>query len=199
MCLAIYKPGKLAIPVEHLRDGWIANPDGGGYAYIHEGKVVINKGFVKLQEFLKSYESDFKKHKDSPFLIHFRIRSMGDKSEDNTHPFPIDGGAVIHNGSLQGTGAQYQQGPSDTRLFAEKFKSNLSFKFMNEHKGEFGQAVGAYNKLVFLYETGQVVIVNEDRGVWRNDIWYSNHTFTPRPSSAPSNTLTEDWYNWPYD
>ena len=185
MCLAIFKPAKVSIPVEHLRDGWIANPDGGGYAFIHKGKMVTKKGFTKLQEFLKSIEEDFKKHKGSPFVIHFRIRSAGDKSTENMHPFPIAGGVVIHNGTIQGTGAKYADGPSDTKLFAEKFKDNLTFKFTSEHKRELCEALGSWNKLVFLYETGNVVIVNEDKGVWRDDVWYSNYTFSPRPSNAP--------------
>lgn len=192
MCLAILKPAKVSIPEECLRNGWIANPDGGGYAFVHKGKVVVRKGYTKLQDFLKDFNEDIKKYKSSPFVIHFRIRSMGDKTPENTHPFPITGGVMIHNGTLNGTGAIYQQGPSDTSLFAEKFKDHLNMRFVLDHKAELAEAIGRYNKFVFLYDNGQAAIVNEDSGVWRDDVWYSNYTFCSRPvSTYPSGTALD--------
>ena len=184
MCLAILKPAKVSIPTQNLRNGWIANPDGAGYAYVHKGKVVVKKGYSKLQDFLKDIEADFKVHKASPFLIHFRIRSMGDKSTGNTHPFPVKGGVMIHNGTINGTGATYQTGESDTCLFAKKFSENLSVDFVMGNKAELTEALGTWNKLAFLYDNGQTVIVNESAGVWRDDVWYSNHSFSSMPTAA---------------
>lgn len=192
MCLAIYKPAKVSIPEESLRNGWIANPDGAGYAFVHKGKVVIRKGYTKLTDFLKDFNEDVKKHKNSAFVIHFRIRSMGDKTPENTHPFPVEGGVMIHNGTLNGTGAIYQSGPSDTRLFSEKFKDKLNLKFVLGHRAELAEAIGRYNKFVFLYDNGQGVIVNEDAGQWRDDVWYSNFSFCNRPASTyPGGTAPE--------
>ena len=37
--------------------------------------------------------------------------------------------------------------------------------------------IGANNKLILLYESGEFVIVNEDQGSWIEDKWYSNRNF----------------------
>lgn len=191
MCLAILKPAKVSITEDRLRNGWIANPDGAGYAFVHKGKVVTKKGYTKLQDFLTDIEADFKKHKNSHFAIHFRIRSSGEKSPEMTHPFPVAGGVVIHNGSITGTGAEYGTGESDTCKFANKFKENLTFDFVVNHKADLNEAMGKWNKLVFLYDTGQYVIINDNEGVWDGDVWFSNHTFKPRPTGIYSSDMYE--------
>ncbi len=96
MCLAIVKPGGVSLPEEHLAQGWINNSDGGGFAYIEKGEVKFEKGFFKYQDWLAAYKAKLELFPNSPFLIHFRIASQGDKAAGNTHPFKIPGGAVIH-------------------------------------------------------------------------------------------------------
>lgn len=191
MCLAIVKPGPAVIPESHLRQGWISNSDGAGFSYIKEGKVCIEKGFMELKDFLAAYQVASTKYKSSPFLIHFRIRSMGNKTADNTHPFVIAGGALIHNGSLDGTGAQYGEGPSDTAMFAARFAADLTFDIVNNNKKEFDSALG-YNKMCMLYDDGKYAIINEKDGVWKDDVWYSNHSFTPRHPHACNSSIVGD-------
>lgn len=191
MCLAIFKPEKVAINKEHLRQGWICNSDGAGFAFIHKRKVVIKKGFLKLQDFLDSFDTVYKTHKTSPMLIHFRIRSMGARDADNTHPHAIPNGALIHNGTLSGTGARYNDGHSDTHLFVQKFRDSLSYDVVNKYKAEFDMAFDL-NKLAMLYDNGNHVIINEGLGVWNEEVWYSNRTFEPRPLGAPSCGF-DDW------
>lgn len=178
MCLAIFKPANQVIPVDHLREGWISNPDGGGFAFVRKGKVVVRKGFMQLKEFLAAYETVSKKNPDSPMLVHFRIRSMGGKGEENTHPFEFNNTALIHNGTLSGTGAQPNNGKSDTCLFVEKYKDLLTYDNLNKHKKEFDDAIG-YNKMALLFGDGRHLILNEQGGYWRNDIWYSNLSYVP--------------------
>lgn len=177
MCLAIFKPGKLIIPEDALRRGWQGNSDGAGFAYVRGGKVVIEKGFMTVKAFLEAYNTAFKANKKSPMLIHFRIRSQGDKSEANTHPFPIKGGALIHNGTLDGTGSKYMEGKSDTALFAEQLGERLDFDTVSAHKKDLGDALG-WNKVVLLYDNGNHVIINESMGHWENDVWFSNHSYS---------------------
>lgn len=184
MCLAILKPAKVKVPEESLRMGWQGNSDGAGFAYIDNGKVVAVKGLMTWKEFLAAYQAAAKKFKSSPFLIHFRIKSMGDKSAENTHPFPINGGMLIHNGTIDGTGATWNSGPSDTKCFAETFGDRLTYDFAKEHKEKLEEALG-HNKVAMLYGDGQYVILGEKNGTWNDDVWYSNYSYRPRPSNAP--------------
>lgn len=185
MCLAIFKPADVAVPLESLRNGWIGNSDGAGYAFAYKGKIIQRKGFTSLKDFLGEYEEDAKKYLKGPGVVHFRIRSMGDKSTSNMHPFPIlDGeGVMIHNGNLSGTGALYGVGDSDTKKFAEAFNKDLTFDFCETNKVGLGNAVG-WDKLVFLWKDGRHVIINEEKGYWEGGVWYSNKTYTSRPCGA---------------
>lgn len=187
MCLAIVKPANRIIPKANLAAGWCSNPDGAGFAWNENGKVNHVKGLMTLKEFMAQYEEAAAVHTNSNFLIHFRIRSMGDRSASNTHPHMMStGAALIHNGTLDGTGAQYDKGKSDTALFVEKFGEQLTYDKVHKYKVDFEGALGnGYNKLALLYPDGKYLILNEKSGVWDNDIWYSNHSFKPRPVMAP--------------
>ena len=173
MCLAIFKPGGKSIPSDNLTNGWIRNPDGGGFAYYADGKLEVSKGFNKFKDFLKEYEKAVVKYPDAPFLVHFRIRSMGDKSPENTHPHVYKHGALIHNGTLSGVGAKPQEGKSDTALFVEKFGDNLTYERLSNNKEAFEQAL-SWNKVVILFNDGKHLIFHEKIGVWRDGVWYSN-------------------------
>lgn len=177
MCLAIVQPVGSTIPIPHLHQGWLHNPDGAGYAFVKDDEVVVKKGYSKLKEFLKDYTADVRDNEGSAFLLHFRIRTMGDKSDENTHPFIIPDGAMIHNGSLTGTGVKYNEGPSDTAAFASKFGAHLNYDFVYNKNKELGSAIGNYNKLAMLYKTNRYVIVNEEEGVWQDRVWYSNGSY----------------------
>lgn len=176
MCLAIFKPAKCSITEETLRAGWLGNSDGAGFAFVRNGKVQIQKGFMSVKEFLEAYDKAMKANRKSPFVIHFRIRSKGDRSADNTHPFQIKNGVLIHNGTLEGTTAEYNKGKSDTLLFSEKFADKLDYDTVSANKRDFEDAIG-YNKIVLLYDDQRHIILNEGLGTWHDDVWYSNRSF----------------------
>lgn len=177
MCIAIFKPAGVDIPIAHLSQGWICNPDGGGYGFNVDGKAVIRKGYMKLKDFLASYNADVAAHPESNFLVHFRIRSMGAKGQENTHPYQIEKGILIHNGTLTGTGARGSDGPSDTQLFADRFSKNLDFDLIQNNKEKWNQALSSSNKIAILYDDGRYQILNEGSGVWQDGVWYSNRSF----------------------
>jgi len=85
------------------------NSDGGGMAWIENGKVHYRKG-IKGKEMMEIIE---KRKIKLPFILHFRIASVGKVSTELCHPFPIqDGvpldkkgvvnGVVFHNGNWTG-------------------------------------------------------------------------------------------------
>lgn len=177
MCLAIVQPVGSFIPIPHLQQGWVHNPDGAGYAFTRDGKVVVKKGYGKLKTFMEDYHKDVRDNEESAFLVHFRIRTYGDKGDGNTHPFIIPNGAMIHNGSFTGTGAKGNEGASDTAAFANKFGQHLSYDFVYNKAKQLGDAISSYNKLALLYNDNRYVIVNEDQGVWDDKVWYSNGSY----------------------
>ena len=185
MCLAIVKNPTARVPVEHLKAGWIANPDGGGFAYPDNGKIKVVNGLMTLKDFHAAFDTAIKAHPDAPFLIHFRIRSMGDKSPENTHPYENNKQALIHNGTIDGTGAVYNTGDSDTKLFVGRYKDSLTVANVRKHKVDFDKAM-SFNKVAILDGAGASVIINETAGNWVNGVWYSNHTYIPRKAYAGS-------------
>lgn len=193
MCLAIVKLPDANIPVESLRSGWIGNPDGAGFAYANKGKIKVVKGLMTLKEFYVAYDAAIKKHPKAPFLVHFRIRSMGDKSADNTHPYEFNNTALIHNGTIDGTGAVYNTGESDTRKFVERYKEGLTIANVRKYKEDFDKAL-SFNKVALLDGTGQHVIINENSGNWQNGVWYSNYSY--RSSSSRFRSDDDEGDSW---
>lgn len=188
MCVAILaKPGK-QVPRLNLFAGWGINSDGGGFAFVRGGKVQIERGFMKYNAFQAALEEAQAKNPDSPFLIHMRIRSAGSLNENNTHPFPIEGGALIHNGTLfQPTGNDIgtaDDRKSDTRVFAERLFNILKYQDVVDAKDDIERAI-RYNKIALLYDDAKYLILNEAEGEWIDDIWYSNGSCKIRQSSYP--------------
>lgn len=173
MCLAIFKPPGKDLTEAQLKSGWMGNPGGAGFCHIKNGRVVIEKGFMKLQDFLAAYNAAAKKNKKSPFLVHFRIPSMGHNLSTNTHPFEFTHGALIHNGTITGTGATHGTGPSDTAKFVERYGDKLTFANVEKLNREIGRALG-YNKIAILYHDGTHQIINESEGAWIGGVWFSN-------------------------
>lgn len=182
MCIAVVQKPGAVIDDASLYRGWTINNDGGGFAYVDDNdNVVIEKGFMEYNPFQKKLRAAIERFgKTSPFLIHMRIRTSGKTDDKNCHPFKIKGGAMIHNGVLF-TPTQEMNGnkkltKSDTRIFAESFHNILHLEDVKKAGDDILFAFGRSNKLAFLYENREVVILNEKAGYWDKDIWYSNHS-----------------------
>lgn len=178
MCIAVVTRKGASLSVEQLRSGWAINNDGGGFAYVKDGKVEIEKGFMKLPDMEKAYFAAVEKYAEtSPFLVHMRIRTSGETDPHNTHPFKIKGGAMIHNGILfSPTGelaGKEGRRNSDTRILATVGHNILTKDHVTIAKSMLEDIFG-YNKLCFLYDDGDYVILNEDLGDWEKGIWFSN-------------------------
>lgn len=180
MCVAIVtKPGGKVDNASLFR-GWTINSHGAGFAYVDNGSVRIEKGFMNYNAFQTAYEKAAEKYsKDSPFLIHMRIRTSGATNRNNCHPFAIKGGAMIHNGIMfTPTGKRAGDNPadrkSDTRVFAESLFNILELESIKKAEDDIRKAVGQSNKLCFLYDDGSFHIINEKAGYWADDVWYSN-------------------------
>ena len=197
MCLITLRKNKdIKLDLTKLKSSIETNTDGTGIMFTADGRLQIKKflGSVDGQhEFQTKLIEDATMDK---MAIHHRKRTHGAISPENTHPYKIlskdDGDAkdlyLMHNGIISGltTHNNMKDGESDTAIFVKEFlvpmfKDNPDLAnnatFMNKFVSA---AIGSGSKLLLMDNEGNHWIVNEDKGVWQNDIWYSNtYSFTP--------------------
>lgn len=181
MCVAILTKAGARLTTEQIENGWYGNPDGGGFAYVADGRVHIKRGLMNLLQMQDEYQKAADLYsEDSPFLIHMRVSTSGGITPQNTHPFEIRGGAMIHNGVMfTPSGARagtYPDRKSDTRVFAEALYEVLQLENIKRAESRILREIGSYNKLAFLYDNKDYYIMNEEAGDWNDDhtIWFSN-------------------------
>lgn len=117
MCIICVKPADVKFPTyQTIQTMFFRNPDGAGYMYNDNGKVVIHKGFMTFDEFdtnifLQKTMNDLEK---KTVIMHFRIGTHGGNTEGNTHPFPLSDSfkvmkkvdqttklGIVHNGIIR--------------------------------------------------------------------------------------------------
>ena len=184
MCIAIYKPAGAWAQKAYLRESFRANPHGAGYAFFKDGKITVKKGFFTFEDFWKAYDEDISSA--VPALIHFRIATIGAKTEDNCHPFVFDGGVMMHNGpclNREHCSGDKANDRSDSRQFAEDFLGELcklgmtAMQFQSDPMKRLIGYFAGYEKIVTMFDTGEVVIYNEKQGHWAEGCWWSNHSY----------------------
>ena len=192
MCIAIYKPEGKLISQETLQQCYNANSDGAGYMFHKGDKLYVKKGFFSFADFWKSYKRD----KNKEAVIHFRIKTHGLINEANCHPYKInDNFAFVHNGMITG---YTDPTKSDTWLFNEDVLQPFVAKWGN--LGLFEDPVKkliesriGYSKLIFMDNTGNTKIFNEEKGVWDEGIWYSNTSYKKPAPYVPLPAPTTGW------
>lgn len=185
MCIALVVPAGKIVKSETLVECFNGNPHGMGMAYINNGKVEMSKGFFKIGEFIPAYKEKAARFGDyNPMLLHFRIATQGKINGQNCHPFPIKGGALVHNGSLWHKRGGITLEKSDTREFAERMYNNLSYDVVKAALPEISEAL-EWNKIAMLYDDGRYIRL----GKWYEDdgIWYSNEGYRPWQSTFTRN------------
>ncbi len=172
MCLAIAaKPGA-AIPASSMRGGAASNRDGGGYAFLKDGAVVIKKGFFDVGKLIEEYLQDFENNKESAFIMHFRTATHGGVSSQLTHPFTAGkAGAFVHNGVVSSLGSRDK---SDTAEFAELLEDVSVTELPDVVAALDKHMARTFNKMAFLSVDNSLHFINELDGQWEGDVWYSN-------------------------
>ncbi len=107
MCVILDIPKDVPISKDILSLGYENNPDGFGLFFpTKNGKIHVHKIMpTKFDDVLKVW--NLYKNYEAPKSIHFRLRTKGDKSKENVHPFRILSHAehgreiwVMHNGTI---------------------------------------------------------------------------------------------------
>lgn len=184
MCLIIFSPDfqKSRIDPEDLQRAFKVNDDGAGMAYIKNGNLITDKPYFKWKHFKKAYDRATENLK-GPLLVHFRLSTSGVLNRENAHPFTIQRNKLVmaHNGIF--SELSYDKSKiSDTVRFVNIIKKlDWKYPYNADQQKLLEIACGGYNKLVFLDNNSDYVIINEDAGVWKGNCWYSNtHSFKPK-------------------
>jgi hypothetical protein len=203
MCLAIAKPARAIVPVDHLHAGYQGNPHGCGFAYAEKGKLTIVRGLFTFKDFMEKY----RKVEHLPMLIHFRYSTHGQPSVQNCHPFAMWDGryALIHNGMIH-IHQSISKELSDTAHFAKLIMEPMLKAGINPEKAAFRylveESIGSGNKVLIMDNMGKTTIYNESVGEYEDaedkdgnpvivegaegpeqaTVWYSNagYKFTRR-------------------
>lgn len=183
MCIIALKSEKVVLSNNQLHLLWIRNPHGAGIMYSDNDQLVIHKGLMSFDEFLKTY------HEIGPMrkmVMHFRVRTHGELSGKMTHPFTIQKGVLgmCHNGIIRRLVNQTTNSLSDTAILAKKIRTNwvnpLS-AIKNDFIRETLETYVGQSRVVFMDNTGQTYILNENLGYWVNGVWYSNEKYLLDP------------------
>lgn len=197
MCIIVHKPQGVELPSKKtLKVCWDRNPDGAGYMFNLNDKVVIKKGFMKFKAFYKALTSDYKvvDGASKSFVIHFRISTQGGVNPQLTHPFPLSPHmddlrqlfftsdiGIAHNGiiDLTSVGTLKQVTYSDTMTFITDYLS-LIIKNRDYYKDKDTLTLIerlAGSKLAILDGSGKTTLIGsfiEDKGCY-----YSNCNYKP--------------------
>ena len=178
MCLAINSTKGTTPKRDEMLIGFENNPDGIGYCFSKDGKLIIRKAFFDFESFYQSYLADNIQGINK--LIHFRIATSGKIDELNCHPFKItDEIAFIHNGIIPNYGSKTE---NDTLQFCNEILKPIFNEFGIEilknqsFRKTLIKLIG-HSKLAFLDKNGNSYLINEKMGHRKNGIWFSNHTY----------------------
>lgn len=212
MCILIIKPRGVMTPSEEtLKTCFTRNPDGAGFSYNKNGKIIIKKGYMDFESFKKAVS---RIPVNSSALIHCRITTSGGTKKGLTHPYPLDNDyknmmktsntlepmyenktyAVAHNGIFSGYG--HHELVNDTC----EFIANL-LKPLQDMSGDIlqDQLDPVVNRLV---DSSRLAIL-DNFGNWKkygngwievDGIFYSNSTYKEYTYTAQQ----QSWRNYDY-
>lgn len=156
-----------------LRKFFMANPHGGSFTYVENGKLVIKKHMMIMEEYVEEGE----RLKDKRNLMtHCRYRTQGHMNMDNAHPFLLNKGkaAMVHNGNFFSSS---NEAKSDSAEFAEMADVLGREELITaDVVSKVNRIVGTHNKMILLFDSGNFTIFNEKLGSWLldNKMWVSN-------------------------
>lgn len=192
MCIIAAKPAGVKMPdQETIRRMWYGNPDGAGVMYALDGKVRIEKGFMKLSA-LETRLDEIRKTADldaTGVVLHFRITTHGGTRPENCHPFPITDSlarlrmtrvtapvGVAHNGIIDIT--PRDRSISDTMEYIASQLAPLSRALPSFYANPDAMTLiqnAIRSRMVFLTGGGELYMTGNF--VEQDGIFYSNKSF----------------------
>lgn len=209
MCVIIWTQKKSLVTLDLLKDAHTQNPDGWGLMY-----PGVDTNGAKRMFTTKWYHENRTKQWDTfkevwaqvpddvQIGIHFRIKTHGDKSVANSHPFEVlrwDSKKpkssidlwMMHNGTISISSVEKDDTRSDTAIFVDaivKPQLKIHKDFLEHSSFRLGLKfmVGSHNKLLFMDSLGRMNIINEQAGTWeeKGKLWFSNTHFKRHTHSS---------------
>lgn len=193
MCIIIAKDKIGRLPKDdELQQAFDYNDDGAGFMYVDNGKVVIDKGYMTYDAFIKHYHKLLKKYdnfKNKSLVIHCRIGTSGKNNKGNTHPYPITNNerllktrhlrqdiAIVHNGIIRGYGTA--TGLNDTQEYISKFLYPLYEHYKDFYKNKdmlYQIELATGSKFAILDNTDTIYYIGEF--IDDNGLNFSNTTY----------------------
>ena len=206
MCIAIYQPRNVCLSDEELRTAWSNNPDGAGFAYVSDGRIVTYRT-MHLRKLMRAYRDAVANHgASSHMMVHFRLATHGTTTIDNVHPFAQDAHTmIVHNGILPTP--TIADGRSDTATFVQDYLPRLGATWFDDER--LHHMVSEYcagSKLIVMTTNPDAnygaYIINERTGHWdHRGMWFSNRSHEAcsvrtRSWGGPRPTIDEDDDAW---
>lgn len=221
MCIIIAKDKIGRLPTEQeLRNSFYYNGDGAGFMYVDNGKVVIDKGYMNIDSFIKHFKSlcdRFNDFNNKSLVIHCRIGTSGKNDKGNTHPYPItddkralksrhlygENIGIAHNGIIHGYGTA--TGLNDTQEYISKYLYPLYHHYRDFYKNKdmlYQMEMATSSKFAILDKTDTIYYVGdfiEDKG-----LWFSNNSYKTWQERYSYNTYDYGYskysgYQYDYD
>ena len=183
MCIIVVQPEKKKLSRKIIETCFANNPDGAGYMFVRNNRLVVDKGFFTLDSFYQAYKLDNLVYGEtSPFILHFRIATHGTRTVDNCHPHRLSNTlAFAHNGIFTCVnGIRAKKSKSDTVRAGIIFKQLPSDWFYK--KGlrvlveEFFMQSSSYG--AFLDNKGAIWMTSKNDWNKNKGIYYSNNTYS---------------------
>ena len=222
MCIIIAKDKIGRLPKEEeLKNAFEYNDDGAGFMYVDNGKVVIDKGYMTFESFMKHYKkllSKYNDFKDKSLVLHFRIGTSGRNTKGNTHPYPITNNVkklrkrhlsnesigIAHNGIIKGYGTA--TGLNDTQEYISKYLYQLYSHYKDFYKNEdmlYQIDLATNSKFAILDSDDNIYYIGEfidDNGLnFSNDTYKHSYYQSLGYGGYSSYGGYTDWYEYQYN
>lgn len=198
----MYKPKGVELPEKYIREGARTNRHGFGIMYFDPiaKKIVV---FKHAEYDINTVVKNITALKEFEVVIHFRIMTHGSIKDENCHPFRVLSKAgnamemwMMHNGTI--TGVETEGDETDSNAFIR----SVMVPILKKKPGVI--RVPAFQKLiketinksrlVFMYGSGEVTIINKEGGAERDGCWFSNHTAFPSFDYSKGYGTTRDTF-----
>lgn len=192
MCIIIAKDaGVKALDMRYFSRAWDNNPHGGGIVWKDkDGEVMIQKGFMDKVQFLKRIKEI--NEETTAFIAHFRIKSVGEIKPENCHPFNMDNITFAHNGTLT---IKPLEGKTDSETFGRAFLHDKDMSWVKEYKTLLEMAIGTSKFAIMDNLSGEIFILNRERGSEKDGAWFSNDSAF-EPPKLPKTSSYDNYTGW---
>ena len=175
MCILVIKPAGIKLPAKNIiQNCYDNNPDGCGMMWVKNGQVMIDKGLYDFETFY----SKLLEHEEENLVFHCRIKTHGEISQENCHPFKItDEFALAHNGVLS---VKCYEGKTDSESFGIDYMSHLTKEDLSNYKiWKILNEIVTHNgsKVAVLTNDDKIIVFNKEGFIKENDVYFSNGSF----------------------